>query len=92
MRTFDVQDPELDGWKKLSVLTINLTKQSNAFEPAINVVCSGLVPGWKGDSAGSGTNGVAIPEGGEIGLSSCIEYTIMVASDPMTRVSGAHFS
>lgn len=32
-------------------------------------------------------NGVAIPEGGAIGLSSCIEYTMMVASEPATMVS-----
>jgi hypothetical protein len=29
-----VQDPEFEGWKKLSVDAINLASESKAFEPA----------------------------------------------------------
>lgn len=32
--TSAVQDPELDGWKKLSTVAINLARLSNALEPA----------------------------------------------------------
>jgi hypothetical protein len=32
--TSAVQDPELDGWKKLSTVAISLARLSNALEPA----------------------------------------------------------
>ena len=37
--TWTVQEPELEGWKKDSVLVIKRSKASRALEPALKPVC-----------------------------------------------------
>ena len=46
--TSAVQDPELDGWKKLSTVAISFARLSNALEPARYVfifLCPPLLSG-----------------------------------------------
>jgi hypothetical protein len=89
-----VQVPEFDGWKKLSVEIIIRDRESNALLPARYALvflwasgcpasrCSAFRDGGQGVDT---PDGVAVPEGGNIGPSVVIEYTMILARETGTE-------